>query len=610
MPRPRVNRSLILLLLAGCAGQPAPPPVPDAPAPAAAAPVEVAVEPVEVVPDLSTPAGVLAEYRALGLPLPPVSARFVRVSEFGQWPVVGFELGAGTTPTSFRLLLATAEREVILPARPREVPPNVAATRDAFLPGNERLALVAQCQSRGWDALAGHFLARYRAAEERFDVRQQLFALAWDYWEKQLAHPTADRRRAVAALKTLVRRDPTRDTPETRALMRSLDLALVPGTAKAGTAEALVHALVDKHLGLMSSAPAPDDPFWLLADRGFDAVPALIAALDDDRLTRARLSGRYLSVDYVAHLRVKHVVSDLIEGFATERLEREPADLPRDLGLDRVHGHAVTRAAAEAWLAKARAAGEEEYLVAHVMSDSINSVPLRAIAAKYPHRLPDLYRTVLAQRTPFESAEVAAALARSAVPAPVKCDLFAAAATHAAPAHRRPALLALKTLDTKRFDNLILAEVEALPVRSEDPGRLDPYPTVSVAQLAFLSDDPRVWTALAATARRSAVEQRGSLLFGPAGPISRWRSRPADRIEFVRLMVGFLDDQERFGDVYRRHALCYVSEQIEVRSLAAYELAWVLGMDFELKPNIPPEEWAKLRDEVRAAAQRELDPKK
>lgn len=492
------------------------------------------------------------------------------------------------------------------------------------LTNDERLALVAQCQSRGWDALAGELLTQPRTGPwDGGTVRQQLLNLAWRRWERVLTDPTADRRPAAAGFKALVRLDPKFDTPKNSDLMRSLALALVPGAAKAGSVEALIDALADKPIQLESWEPAPDDPYWLLVDRGFDAVPALIAALDDDRLTRGRERERYREAKFDPHLRVRHVVSDILEGFATKGLQRGPeVEHDWERGLNRQRGHAVTRAAAEAWLAKARAPGEEAYLVAHVVESEeprsehffhypVNPLPLRVVATKYPHRLPDVYRAVLARRPAAACEPVAAALARSGVPAREKLALFTAGATHASYAHRWPALVALKELDAKRFDELVLAEVEALPAEPRDKDELAPHSPASVAQLAFLSEDPRVWAALAAAARRAAVELRGRLLFGRTGLLSPWRPRPANRVEFVRLMASFLDDEGVFGDSFhQRHFLSAWAEQIEIRNLAAHELARLFGIDFEVKFDITPAEWAKLRDEVRAAARRELDPPK
>jgi hypothetical protein len=39
----------------------------------------------------------------------------------------------------------------------------------------------------------------------------------------------------------------------------------------------------------------------------------------------------------------------------------------------------------------------------------------------------------------------------------------------------------------------------------------------------------------------------------------------------------------------------------------AFELTWLLGVEFERKPARTPAEYATIRDEVRAAARRELD---
>jgi hypothetical protein len=47
-----------------------------------------------------------------------------------------------------------------------------------------------------------------------------------------------------------------------------------------------------------------------------------------------------------------------------------------------------------------------------------------------------------------------------------------------------------------------------------------------------------------------------------------------------------------------------------VRDFVALELAWLLGIEVELKLDRTPAEWTKIRDTVREAMKRELDRKR
>lgn len=92
MPRPRMLRlfgsaALAVAVLVGFAVKPAPAPVPEA--------ADSKGPLVEIEPNVSTPAEILKAYQALGLPLPPVSARLVRLAVLPERYVLAFELEAG-----------------------------------------------------------------------------------------------------------------------------------------------------------------------------------------------------------------------------------------------------------------------------------------------------------------------------------------------------------------------------------------------------------------------------------------------------------------------------------------------------------------------------------
>lgn len=562
--------------------------------------------------DAPTPAELLKEYQALGLPLPPATARLVRFKDgmggFVLWEYrapdegLAFEVRPGTMVEPPVLFRKTAEWQPDWNPRAREVKPDAAAARGVPLSPDELLALAVQCHARGWDDLARTLLARLCDADGGTDPRKQLLGLAWRHWEGQLTHPTADRRPAAARLKALIRRDPEFDTERNHALLRSLGLALVPGTGRPGTVEALIDALVDYHTDPTSLWTSVDSVTFLrITERGFDAAPALIAHLDDERLTRSRVP--HFNNFPPRDLRVGDLAGLLLEGLAGGELDRTPDG--DDVGWLRLsQGYRVTRAAATAWWEKARKTGEEAHLLARVLPPGdveegrVNLHLLRVLAAKYPGRLPELYRTVLARRPVIESWELAEALARSAVPAKDKLDLFTTAAGHEDYVHRRPALGAIKDLDRKRFDALVLAEVEALPAEVQGEFWRSRQARLGVTWLATQSDDPRVWAALEKAARRSVAAQRGRILTALGDP-----RRSDHRAERLRLLTGFLDDPA----VYVDRVVQGEDEWIEVRNAVSLQVGWLLRLDIEPGPRRTPAEWSAVRDEVRAAARRELD---
>jgi hypothetical protein len=564
-------------------------------------------------------AELLKEYRALGLPLPPEKARLVRYESGGGGividkvqPVVyalAFEVKPGTRTEHPVLLSGTLQWQPAWDPRARAVEPDPSAVQDLDLRADDWLVLAIQCHARGWDRFAGHLLERSLKADPT-PPGKRLVGLAWDYWLGEITRPKIDRGPVARRLKELARRDPTLDTPYTRALLRSLDLALVPGKGRPGTVEALIDDLVDHDADAGTLGRfEPGDRYWRVVERGFDAVPALLEHLDDDRLTRAMMQGFNNFRPW--HLRVKDVVGDILVGLAAEELDRGEGG--KSVGGDwlrRQQGYPVTPDAARAWWDKARKVGEEAYLLEHVLPPAkegkrahVNAHLLRVISVKYPKHVPALYRTVLDKRPDLYSGELAEVLARSPVPAKDKLDLFLSAARHKDAAHRLPAVHALKDLDKKQFDALLLATIEGFP--TDVKGEYWICPEASIAGLAVESDDARVWAALEKAARRSSLGLRMELL-NQFGDSRDTRRRP----ERLRLLAAFLDDAEvrdtKSDARFDGPGAGFPYDRIAVRDFVADTLAGLLGVEVELKLDRTEAEWAAVRGKVRDALKREL----
>ncbi len=351
-----------------------------------------------------------------------------------------------------------------------------------------------------------------------------------------LTDPKIDRAPAAKQLKELMRRDKELDTEYHQALLKSLDLALVPGKGKPGTVEALIDDLVNYSadtgtIGVFE----PEDRYWRIARLGFEAVPALIEHLDDERLSRAMMQGFNNFSSW--HLRVGDVVGDLLEGLAGEEVGRN--------WLRRQQGYRVEKAEVKKWWEKARKAGEEAYLLDHVLSgkDSafeeqaarVSPHVLAVIEAKHPRHVPALYRKVLDERPNLSSWPLAEAVLRCKVPAKEKVDLLVHGASHQDCRHRLAALHALKELDRRQFSLHLLAALENCP--KDVSGPYWTCPEGGLGALAMECDDPRVWQVLEKVARRSAVGLRMELLNHLDDPQDH-----RHRAERLRLLSGFLED--------------------------------------------------------------------
>lgn len=469
--------------------------------------------------------------------------------------------------------------------------------------------MAIQCHKRGWNRLA-QYLIEFSQNENEREPQQHLIHIAWDYWSGHVTKPEIDRAPVAKRLQELIRRDQALDTDLHRALLKSLELALVPSKAKPGSIQALIDDLVDYQSD--TGTPRlfkPEDRYWRIAKLGFEVVPALIEHLEDDRLTRAMMTGFNNFPSW--HLRVQHVVGDLLEELAAEELMRGQDG--EDVGggwLRRQQGYSITKAAATEWWNKAQLIGEEKYLLEHVLPDinkgrnaHISEHLVKLIELKYPHQLPSVYEKVLTERPELHSSMLAHALLQSKTDDRRKLSLFLRAAQHNDCRHRLPAFHALRDLDKKQFTSLIIDAIENLPV--DVSGEYWYCPEAHIAKFAMDVDDPSVWKTLESVARRSVLGMRMEILHQFGDPKDTRR-----RIERLRLLSSFMDDAEmRDVDVNEKlggPGAGFPYHKIEVRDFVSLEIARMIGIEIELKLDRTKEEWSDIRKRMREALNREF----
>jgi hypothetical protein len=550
----------------------------------------------------------LAEYRAHGLPLPPRGAKLVRYQSGGEFLLNGkvvpprysiaFLVKGGPAKGTASLLCGTRDFGVSKGERlPRPIAPKPAALGAIDLGAEESLLMAVQCRYLGWDDLARHLLARW--AGEGRPARPALLRVAWRYWAWKIPNPNSDRALIAKRLKSLLASDKSLDERHHRALVRSLDLALVPGKGRPGTVEALIDDLVN-YTGRTGTFPpsSPDDRYGRILKLGFAAVPALIDHLEDERLTRGVMRGFNNFPSW--HLRVEHVVSDLLRDIAGQELGRD--------WLRRQQGYPVKKAVARAWWAGASKMGEEAYLLANVLprgGQNPREGLLAILLAKYPRHVPKLYRKVLDEHPQMQSWDLARAVARGKLPGKEKVKLLGLGARSKNRTHRREALLHLKDLDKAQFGKIVLGALKDLPRDVEGP--YWKCEEAFVAAFVPLTEDPRAWGLLEKVARRSSLGLRLELL-NNVGRVTE--PTPALRARLLALYASFLDDaaeRDRKADPKRYDGPCagFHYERLSVRDFAAMEMAWLLKIEVKLNPDRSAREWAALRAKVREAWKRE-----
>jgi len=468
---------------------------------------------------------------------------------------------------------------------------------------NDGLVVALQCQARGWKALAQelwiaslkedsghHFSAFYQPAN--LPNRSAVTYLAWAYSGNELVKSDSDRAKTAKRMKALLVAEPKLDTKFSRGLLKSLEAALVPSTAKPGTVERMIDDLTDMCMVKGMYRDETDARYTRLAHMGFAAVPALLEHLDDDRLTRSVRQGFNNFPTWI--VRVEHVASDLLQELAGE-------DIGKDW-LRRQQGWGVEKADAQAWWDKALKEGEETYFLGHVLPSGEkegwpSSLMLEIITKKYPQHLPKLYKTILDERPKIQSWPVAEAVAKSSLSDDKKRELFLFASRNKDLAHRRFGLSQLQKLDPQQFTTILLATLESLPKTPTEPYWA--CPEAAYALLVVATDDARAWKMLEKVAKRSDVGLRMEFMNGMGN--SYIKGQRKQRLEFL---AAFLDDAEA-PDVKANSKMFggphagFTFNRLEVRDLAAMTIASILEMPDAPDMNWTPAQWEKLRNQVK-----------
>src|SRR5262245_45536631 len=184
----------------------------------------------------------LEDYRSYGLPLPTKDAPLVRFFESGDDKVkggeqprsyfLGFLLNPGAKTEPLDILTGTLHYLLDHNTPITRLDPAKATAKDiddwAANAGSDLFFLAIQCKARGWDSQARAFLERRPNGGREPTPRAELRDDAWYYWESKLKWPETDWPAAGKHMHVLIRTGPELDTRQNRALLKSLDLALLP----------------------------------------------------------------------------------------------------------------------------------------------------------------------------------------------------------------------------------------------------------------------------------------------------------------------------------------------------------------------------------------------
>jgi hypothetical protein len=568
-------------------------------------------------------------YREIGLALPPGDAPLVCISRGGylrgrhEEPLelcdFAFWLNHQTPDQPPQILLGPARFAMDSDTRGKLEPigPDATPAIQCHERGLSKFAMkLAEVSIWSQDPRGGPGAVRSDCAwidprESRVDFsgdrdlppRQLLAGLAWNHFLNELGRPGTDWRLIAPKMKHLLSAEPVLASPKKEALVASVEATLRPRTSPPGSVEALLDDLLDllpeSHYrnceAIDAGEPAlspPEQSYRELQALGFEAVPVLIAHLEDERLTRSRTDRFNNFAPLPRH--IADLCSRLLQEIAGRPLRKDWLEI-------RV-GRRVERTEAEAWWKEAQAVGEEDYMVAQAaLPDETghisDEVPVEVIRRKYPHRLGEIYRQALAGSA--QSAPFADAIGRSSLSGEEKLDLLAPGLASASSDHQYWALRELQKLDPARADEVLLARLGALPLAVSGP--LWTAPEARTTHLVLRSESPAVWAALLAAAQRAEAGLRMELM----NSLHRI-PEAAGRRRVLSFLAAFLHD-ETVRTMHRGRLMdqgpCagFTFDTIRVQDFAAMKLAGILKLPEKPEKTWTAAQWEALREKVRAA---------
>jgi hypothetical protein len=527
----------------------------------------------------------LAWYRHYGLPLPPPQAslvwytpepivyrlRGVKVVEPGR-PGLGFSLDGRTVLGAYGPPIAVASVTCIKP--------DLSLLRDEGpidVPIGWHVFAVA-CYERGWKSMAITAIRMWVLAGVSADTEAEVAAAAWHQWKYRIRHDPGTPLPVIA--KYLKRAARFHGDEE---FARAVEDAATPRNSPPGSDDALIDACINL------TGPQPHGENWLtdfrtdprylaVARRGLAVVPALIAHLDDARITRA--SGPEHRASRNASLRVKDIALDLlVQLHGGEFKTDDRNELLKEIAL---------------WYADALKLGEAKYLTTRLVGeDDEQEFPremlLRLIAEKYPERLPDVFRKIIDERALLRNHSwlFARAIEDGPIPPPDKQKIFDYAACCEYPAVRSAGIHFLRPYDPVRAKKLLLLALSKLSTRPSNRAAL-------YARTVAEGTDRDEWRAFGLALRQAEPAGRRRLLNRMLDA-----EAPAARKLRLALAAEYLTDDDTEPPFENELTL-----QFEVRNTVALRLAEQLGLEADVYQT--EEEWAAFRATLRTRVNEEL----
>jgi hypothetical protein len=588
----------------------------------------------------------LKEYRAFGLPEPPARATIVQVRE----TTIGFAVLPQPMQREVDVLIGTRNSRIpsrLVAAMKRDAAiPKKAITKQSsfellqyFFPEDMGVATAIQCHARGETKLAAAILAaalepqrvsHFIQPERKCNAFELLHITAWCCYLEKLVEPKSNRAEILQRMREIAAADKTGAIHGAQVMLKQLEATLAPSKAAPGTPEAAIDALVDYYDRFPSVYPEAKGNGVL--DTGFNVVPALIAHVNDRRLTRCITLAPSSSNGGLAPemLPPIHTVGDICVSLLKQLGAETAIDEEWFTGNDVRVGDddSIDPSPAREWFAAVQREGEETYAIKHLFSKECNDRPCAnsalawIIAKRYPQHLSMIYRTLLSDHADHESGDLPEFIAGSSLSREEKIALFIAGAKQPVARHQCSALLQLKLLGAREFNDAMIAafahhtqvkNASAKETDSEDDearANAADDDTQSRARLITLAlacecNDERVWIAIRAAVDRSDASQRIEYLEALLWDLISYDAELIPlRQRRIDLAAAYLDDLSICAlpkNEYESDLTPIDVNEGRVCDKATEALAKLLAIKVEPKQKWTKNDWDRLRAEVRAA---------
>jgi len=322
--------------------------------------------------------------------------------------------------------------------------------------------------------------------------------------------------------------------------------------------------------------------------RGADAVPDLIALLNDPRITTHEYSSA-----------MNDPARSLLLGELAERLLQQITGTvpPRS-------GRRSDPAVFRSWLEKSHRLGEEQTLAESVFQwedgkiKYINGGPPSILARKFPNRLAGLCREFSADAKPeTQPFKLAEAVASASLPKEKKVVVLADFARRGSLAQQRSVLQTLAKLDQEKCAEILLPVLRTLS--SDSPGPYWTCPEAAFTHVVMLIQDTNSWREYLRAAKRASVGLRMEIM----NPMDYTYIGQTNRSLRLAFLAAFLQDEsvrDASGGPEKFQGPCaaFTFPKIAVRDLAASLIAVILGFPDNPTELWSDDQWAELRSKV------------